>query len=70
MCEAAERAVRAGIMVVTSAGNLGTRLADGKIVLGSVTSPGNDPYVLTVGALDTHDTAERSDDTIATFISR
>src|SRR5207248_8640130 len=62
LCEAVERAVRAGIVVVAAAGNYG-RTADGKIVFGMITSPGNDPYALTVGAMDTHDTAKRSDDT-------
>src|SRR5262249_55429277 len=34
------------------------------------TSPGNSPYVLTVGALDTRGTADRSDDTLASYSSR
>jgi serine protease AprX len=69
MCEAVERAVRAGIVVVAAAGNFG-RNADGKTVLGSIVSPGNSPYALTVGAIDTHGTPERSDDTVATYSSR
>ena len=47
--QAVKRAVQAGIVVVASAGNRG-QTADGKKVLGSVTSPGNSPYVITVGA--------------------
>jgi serine protease AprX len=39
-------------------------------VYGSISTPGNDPNVITVGALDTHDTAVRSDDTVARFSSR
>jgi serine protease AprX len=58
MCEAVERAVKAGIVVVTAAGNRGIT-QDGKIALGSITSPGNDPYALTVGAIDTHGTPQR-----------
>ena len=69
LCEAAERAVAAGIVVVASAGNVG-RTTDGRMVFGGVTSPGNDPSVLTVGAIDTHGTAMRSDDTVAPFSSR
>ena len=69
LCEAVERAVQAGIVVVAAAGNFG-RLADGTHVLGGTTSPGNSPHALTVGALDTHQTPERSDDTVATFSSR
>jgi serine protease AprX len=69
LCEAVERAVAAGLIVVASAGNHG-QIQDGRIVYGGITSPGNDPNVITVGALDTHDTAVRSDDTVAKFSSR
>ncbi len=69
LCEAVERAVAAGLVVVASAGNFG-RTRDGRVVFGGITSPGNDPYVLTVGAVDTHGTAVRSDDTVAPFSSR
>lgn len=46
---AAARAVDAGIVVVTAAGNLG-RTATGERQHGGVTAPGNAPWVLTVGA--------------------
>ena len=39
-------------------------------MLGSITSPGNSPFAITVGALDAHDTAQRSDDTVAPYSSR
>lgn len=39
-------------------------------MLGSITSPGNDPYASTVGAIDTHGTTQRSDDTVATYSAR
>ena len=68
LCEAAERAVAAGIIVVSAAGNYG-QAKDGRLVYGSVASPGNDPSVITVGALDTHATADRSDDTVALYSS-
>ncbi len=67
MCEAVERAVRAGIVVVAAAGNFGT--LDGKTVLASITAPGNDPYAITVGVIDTHGTPQRSDDTVASYSS-
>ena len=67
MCEAVERAVRAGIVVVAAAGNFGT--LDGKAVPFSITAPGNDPYAITVGAIDTHATPQRSDDTVAPYSS-
>jgi len=63
VCAAVERAVRAGIVVVAAAGNHGQDAA-GKTVIGSITSPGNDPYALTVGAIDTNGTADRSDDAV------
>jgi serine protease AprX len=69
LCEAVERAVAAGIVVVAAAGNYG-QTADGKSVIGGTASPGNDPSVITVGALDTHGTPVRSDDTIAPYSSR
>lgn len=69
MCEAVERAARAGILVVTSAGNSG-RTTDGKTVLGSITSPANSPHAFAVAALDTHGTADRSDDTLEPYSSR
>src|SRR5262245_27657390 len=51
LCEAVERAVRAGIVVVAAAGNAG-QSADGRMVLGSILSPGNSPYAIAVGALN------------------
>jgi serine protease AprX len=69
LCEAVERAVRAGLVVVAAAGNFG-RSADGKSVYGAITSPANSPYAIAVGAIDTHDTAQRSDDTLATYSSK
>jgi serine protease AprX len=69
LCKAVERAVAAGMVVVASAGNQG-KTVDGRLVFGGITSPGNDPYVVTVGAVDTHGTPERSDDTVPTYSSR
>ena len=66
---AARRAVQAGVVVVTAAGNLG-RNQQRAIQYGGITSPGNAPWVLTVGASTHQGTASRSDDTIAAFSSR
>lgn len=66
---AARRAVDVGIVVVTAAGNLG-RSANGLIQNGGVTSPGNAPWVITVGAFDHQNTTLRTDDTVAPFSSR
>jgi serine protease AprX len=67
--QAVMQAVLSGIVVVASAGN-GGRSPTGGPVLGSITSPGNSPYAITVGALNTWGTAGRSDDTIASYSSR
>jgi serine protease AprX len=69
VCEAVERAVAAGIHVVAAAGNYG-QSKDGRVVYGGITSPGNDPNAITVGAVDVHGTAVRSDDTVAKYSSR
>src|SRR3954447_25368216 len=69
LCEAVERAERAGLVVVVAAGNYG-KTAEGKTVFGGITSPANSPYAIAVGAIDTHDTAARSDDTLASYSSK
>ena len=66
---AAKRAVDAGIVVVTAAGNLG-RTAGGVSQYGGITAPGNAPWVITVGASSSMGTPERNDDTVAAFSSR
>jgi serine protease AprX len=55
--------------VVASAGNSGQDSA-GRTVLGSVSTPGNAPGAITVGALNTWNTVSRDDDTITTYSSR
>jgi serine protease AprX len=69
LCEAVARAVSAGLTVVASAGNAG-RDGAGHRVLGGITSPGNSPLAITVGALNTWGTIQRGDDTVATYSSR
>jgi serine protease AprX len=69
LAQAAKRAVDAGIVVVTSAGNIGQN-ADHETLYGGITSPGNAPWVLTVGASSHQGTAARRDDTVAVFSSR
>jgi serine protease AprX len=66
---AAKRAVEAGIVVVTAAGNFGEN-AQQQTQYGGVTSPGNAPWVLTVGASSHMGTESRADDTMAGFSSR
>jgi len=69
LCQEVQKAFNAGIVIVTAAGNYGTT-ADGRIVLGSIASPANSPYAITVGALNTYGTASRSDDTLTIYSSR
>jgi serine protease AprX len=69
LCQAVERAVQAGLVVVASAGNYG-RTADGIPIVGGIVSPGNSPAALTVGATNTLGTVQRSDDVMATYSSR
>jgi serine protease AprX len=66
---AAKRAVDAGLVVVSAAGNLG-KGADGKPQYGAIGAPGNAPWVITVGASSHNGTVDRSDDTVAGFSSR
>ena len=66
---AAKRAVDAGIVVVAAAGNNGRR-ASGEPEYGGIASPGNAPWVMTVGAANEMGTADRTDDVVAGFSSR
>ena len=50
LCQAVEQAWKAGIVVVTAAGNYGRDNSKGRHGYGTIASPGNDPYVITVGA--------------------
>ncbi len=69
LCQAVADASNAGIVVVVSAGNQGKSTRTGAPILGGITSPGNSPYAITVGAINTWGTVGRSDDTITTYSS-
>jgi serine protease AprX len=78
LCQACEIAWKTGMTVVVAAGNDG-RISDTQTAgadndgygtaYGTITAPGNDPYVITVGAMKQMD-ASRVDDTIASYSSR
>ncbi len=70
LVEAVERAARAGIIVVVAAGNFGKHPETGLPGYAGITSPGNAPSAITVGALRTEDTVSRGDDWIADYSSR
>jgi len=53
LCQAVEQAWKAGIFVAVAAGNYGRDNAAGTEGYGTITAPGNDPYVMTVGAVNT-----------------
>jgi serine protease AprX len=59
---AVERTWLSGLVVVTSAGNRGPGAR-------TITKPGDDPFVITVGSFDDKTTVVRSDDTIPAFSS-
>jgi serine protease AprX len=61
---AVEQAWFQGIVVVVSAGNLGTAS------FAVDHAPANDPYVITAGAFDDRGTADRADDVLADWSSR
>ena len=68
LCQAVEKAWKSGIVVVVAAGNNGRyQPTEG---YGTVTAPGNDPYVITVGAMKTMGTPTRVDDLIASYSSK
>jgi serine protease AprX len=69
LCVAVMKATAAGIVVIASAGNSG-KAEDGTPILGGITSPGNSPYAITVGAMNTKGTVSRSDDIMTTYSSR
>lgn len=70
LVQAVEAAVRSGLVVITAAGNFGINPATGQPGYAGVMSPGNAPSAITVGALQTFETARRGDDQVAPYSSR
>lgn len=70
LCQAVEQAWKAGIVVVVAAGNEGRNLALNNEGYGTIEAPGNDPYVITVGAANPMNTAAVSDDVMASYSSK
>jgi serine protease AprX len=70
LCQAVEKAWNAGIVVVVAAGNDGRNQSQGTDGYGTITAPGNDPFVITVGAMKTMGTVTRADDLIASYSSK
>lgn len=70
LCQAVEQAWQAGIVVVVAAGNYGRDDNAGTFGYGTITAPGNDPYVITVGAMNTMGTPTPTDDVPASYSSK
>jgi serine protease AprX len=70
LVQAVEAASRAGITVVVSAGNIGKNLLTGQVGYAGITSPGNAPSAITVGATRAMNTTTRTDDLMSDFSSR
>ena len=58
LVQAIEQATRAGLVVVVAAGNCGLNPTTGEAGYAGITSPGNAPSAITVGALLTHGTSD------------
>ena len=70
LCQEVEKAWRAGITVVVAAGNGGRDNSVNENGYGTIAAPGNDPLVITVGAMNTESTPQRSDDLMTTYSSK
>ncbi len=70
LVQAVEAAVRYGLVVVVSAGNYGMNPDTREVGYGGISSPGNAPSAITVGAVDTKGTSQRLDDAVAAYSSR
>jgi len=70
LCRAVERAWKAGIFVVVAAGNYGRENVNGSKGYGTITAPGNSPWVLTVGAVNQKDDGWNGNDNVASYSSK
>ncbi len=70
LCQAVESAWEAGIVVVVAAGNYGRVSVDGSDGYGTITAPGNDPLVLTVGAMNSTGSSSQSAEIMTTYTSK
>jgi serine protease AprX len=70
LCQAVEAAWKAGIVVVAAAGNDGRDNFAGNDGYGTIEAPGNDPYVITVGAMKAMGTYSKVDDLVASYSSK
>jgi serine protease AprX len=70
LVQAVEALSRKGIIMVVAGGNWGRNPSTGLPAYAGITSPGNAPSALTVGAVDTNQTVTRTDDQVPVYSSR
>jgi len=70
LCQAVESAWKAGIVVVVAAGNMGRDNSWGEQGYATIEAPGNDPNVITVGAMSPNGTWTRTDDIVSSYSSK
>jgi len=70
LCQEVEKAWQQGLVVVVAAGNDGRDNSMGTNGYSTIASPGDDPYVITVGAMKDMGTTTRSDDLVASYSSK
>lgn len=70
LCQAVESAWQSGLVVVVAAGNYGRLSVDGSDGYGTVTAPGNDPFVITVGAMNSNGSTSQSAQIMTTYTSK
>lgn len=70
LCQAVEAAWKQGIVVVVAAGNMGRDNSFGEQGYATIEAPGNDPNVITVGAMSPQGTWTRTDDIVASYSSK
>ena len=70
LCQAVKAAWNAGIVVVVAAGNDGRDNFVGNQGYATINAPGNSPYVITVGAMNTVGTPSPFDDKITSYSSK
>ena len=70
LCQAVESAWKAGIVVVVAAGNMGQYNGSGTNGYATIGAPGNDPFVITVGATNTHGSGAQASQTMTSYSSK
>jgi serine protease AprX len=70
LCQEVEKAWQNGLVVVVAAGNNGRDNSRGTNGYSTITSPGNDPSVITVGSMKDMSTTNRGDDLVASYSSK